>query len=557
MTEPSVPSGPAGRVELPCEGDANGSLPFVVTVLADLVAAGPVVPWARRQPVAIDAASFDAVLRALQPRLALHVENRLQDDDSELPVELVFRSLDDFGPAAVVQQVPALAALLGRRTDFGAPVAPAAAAAPVDLLDEMLAGAAVGPAEGAAADVDLVLARQLDAILQHAEFQRLEASWRGLHRLVGAVVAGSCVQVRLLVVSRAELQAEAAAARAVDESLLWQALRRGGAGPEGLFVADFGFCRNPADVAVLGWLAQVAARCHAPCLTAPSPDLFGLDGWARWAELPRLAKVFDKTDPANTKWLAFRDRPESRFVTLVLPRYLARAPYAGAELGAVGHAYNEAAFTGADLLWANAAWLLAANIATEVETRGWCAHLVGGDAPPGAGWAMVVPGGGGGAGGFGPLEGAVGDGLELELHAAGIVVARQVAGGAPECAAVAFRAAPTTHRPRQFTDATATASASLSAQLPNLLVLSQFVHHLQRHLENGVRRSPAQLAADGTAWLQRCVQDDADAVPEAGRPLLDGYLEVEADPRAPGSCRAVLGLCWEGLSTFVQTEFRL
>ena len=555
MTEPSVPSGPAGRVELPYEGAANGSLPFVMTVLADLVAAGPVVPWSRRQPVAIDAATFDAVLRALQPRLALHVETRLQDDDSELRVELVFRSLDDFGPAAVVQQVPALAALLGRRTDFGAPAAPAAAAAPVDLLDEMLAGAASGPAEGKAADVDLVIARQLDAILQHAEFQRLEASWRGLHRLVAAVAAGGFVQVRLLVVSRAELQAEAAAARAVDESLLWQALRRGGAVPEGLFVADFGFGRNPADVAVLGWLAQVAARCHAPCLTAPSPDLFGLDGWARWAELPRLAKVFDKTDPANTKWLAFRDRPESRFVALVLPRYLARAPYAGAELGAVGHAYTEAAFTGADLLWANAAWLLAANIATEVETRGWCAHLIDRDPKSGAGAAVVS--GAGGAGSLGPFEGAVGDGLELELRAAGFVVARQVAFGAPERAAVVFCAAPTTQRPRQFTDATATASASLSAQLPNLLVLSQFVHHLQRHLENGARRSPAQLAADGTAWLQRCVQDDADAVPEVGKPLLDGYLEVEADPRAPGSCRAVLGLCWEGLSTFVQTEFRL
>lgn len=554
MTEPSVP---VGRVELPCDEWAGVGLPFVVTVLADLVADGPIVPWAQRQPVAIDAASFDAVVRALQPRLALQVENRLQDDDSELRVELAFRCLDDFGPAAVVQQVPALAALLARRADFGAPAAPSAPSiAAADLLDEMLAGTAPDPANGAAPDVDVVIARQLDAILQHASFQRLEASWRGLHRLVGAVQAGGFVRVQLLSVSRAELQAQAAAANEVDESLVWQALRRRADVVDGLFVADFGFGRNQADMSVLGWLAQVAARCHAPCVTAPAPDLFGLDGWASWPDLPRLTKVFDKTDPANTKWLAFRDRPEARFVAMVLPRYLARAPYAGAPLGATGHAYTEAAFTGADLLWANAGWLLAANIATEFETRGWCAHLVGGD-PESRARAMDAPGGGGGAGGLGPLECAVGDGLELELRAAGFVVARQVVAGATEPAAVAFRAAPSTQRPRQFTDANATASASLSAQVPNLLVLSQFVHHLQEHLHGGAYRTPAQRAVDGTAWLQRCVQGDSGEAPGAAKPLLDGYLEVEADPRAPGACRAILGLCWEGLSTFVQTEFRL
>jgi type VI secretion system protein ImpB len=54
----------------------------------------------------------------LTPGANLKVDNTLQDDGSQMAVSLKFRSMDDFAPAAVVDQVPALKKLLETRNQL-------------------------------------------------------------------------------------------------------------------------------------------------------------------------------------------------------------------------------------------------------------------------------------------------------------------------------------------------------------------------------------------------------------------------------------------------------
>ena len=89
-------------------------LPFVVGVLADL-SGQPETPLPRlkdRKFVEIDRDNFTAVMKGMQPHLALKVDNTVATDDSTMGVELRFNSLDDFEPEQVARQVGPLRKLL-------------------------------------------------------------------------------------------------------------------------------------------------------------------------------------------------------------------------------------------------------------------------------------------------------------------------------------------------------------------------------------------------------------------------------------------------------------
>lgn len=92
-------------------------IPFVVGVLADLSGKPdePLPKLKDRKFVEIDRDNFNNVLAAMKPRAAFRVDNKLTGDDSKLAVELRFKSLDDFHPEQVVQQVDPLKKLVEAR----------------------------------------------------------------------------------------------------------------------------------------------------------------------------------------------------------------------------------------------------------------------------------------------------------------------------------------------------------------------------------------------------------------------------------------------------------
>jgi len=110
------------RVQITYDVETGGAmrkveLPFVVGVLADLSGSPKeaLKPLKERKVVSIDRDNFNDVLSRATPRVALKVDNKLTGGDTKLAVELNFKHIDDFEPARVAEQVPALKELLDMR----------------------------------------------------------------------------------------------------------------------------------------------------------------------------------------------------------------------------------------------------------------------------------------------------------------------------------------------------------------------------------------------------------------------------------------------------------
>jgi type VI secretion system protein ImpB len=110
------------RVHITYEVETEGAqivreLPFVVGVVGDFSGdpTQPLRPFAERKFVQIDRDNFDEVMQRLAPGLKLKVENKLAGDGSTMPVDLRFNGIEDFEPGRVLDQVPALRALLETR----------------------------------------------------------------------------------------------------------------------------------------------------------------------------------------------------------------------------------------------------------------------------------------------------------------------------------------------------------------------------------------------------------------------------------------------------------
>jgi len=110
------------RVQITYDVETGGAiqkkeLPFVVGVLADLSGkpAESLPKLKERKFVEIDRDNFNDVLASARPRLAFQVNNVLGGSAEKLTVELSFENMDDFGPLALIEQVPSLRKLFDAR----------------------------------------------------------------------------------------------------------------------------------------------------------------------------------------------------------------------------------------------------------------------------------------------------------------------------------------------------------------------------------------------------------------------------------------------------------
>jgi type VI secretion system protein ImpB len=110
------------RVQITYDVEVGGAielkeLPFVIGVMGDFVGKPeePLPAFKNRKFVEIDPDNFDQVLAGMSPRLAYTVDNKLQDDGSKMGIELKFKSMEDFEPDRIVQNVEPLRKLVEAR----------------------------------------------------------------------------------------------------------------------------------------------------------------------------------------------------------------------------------------------------------------------------------------------------------------------------------------------------------------------------------------------------------------------------------------------------------
>ena len=229
------------------------------------------------------------------------------------------------------------------------------------------------------AQIDRLISSQVNEIIHAPQFQKLEATWRGLHYLLSQSETSELLKIKVLNVSKKDLLKDLQRAPEFDQSALFKKVYEEeygvfGGSPFGALLGDYQFDKTGEDVELLEKIAQVSAASHAPFIAGTSPEMFSLESFTQLDQPRDLAKIFAQNDYA--KWKVFRDSEDSRYVALTAPRMLLREPY-GRDKPIEAFQYEEQVGDHEKYLWGNAAWGLGARVTQAFATYGWCATIRG------------------------------------------------------------------------------------------------------------------------------------------------------------------------------------
>ena len=402
----------------------------------------------------------------------------------------------------------------------------------------------VATIESMIAALDRKLSEQVNLILHHGDFQKLESAWRGLSYMVKNTETDEHLKIRVMAISKQDLgkTLKRYKGTAWDQSPLFKKLYEEeygqfGGEPFGALVGDYHFDHSPPDVELLGEMSKIAASAHAPFITGASPSVMQMDSWNELANPRDLTKIF--TTPEYAAWRSLRESDDARYLAMCMPRFLGRLPY-GAKTSPVDEFDFEEDTTGADhgaYSWCNAAYAMATNINRSFKQYGWCSRIRGVE----SGGAVenlpthTFPTDDGGVDMKCPTEIAISDRREAELSKNGFLamIHRKNSDFA------AFIGAQSLQRPAEYDDADATANAALAARLPYLFACNRFAHYLKCMVRDKVGSFKTRDAME--RWLNDWIGHYVDGDPtnsseqtKAERPLAAAEVVVEEVEGAPG-----------------------
>lgn len=396
-------------------------------------------------------------------------------------------------------------------------------------------------------EIDKKLSTQLDEILHHPDYQKLEGTWRGLHYLVHQSETGENLMIRCLNATKRDIFKDLDKAVEFDQSILFKKVYEEeygslGGHPYGMLVGDYEFDRTPEDIATLQKISNVAAASHAPFVAAPAAGMFNMENFSELANPRDLAKIFQGVEYAG--WKSFRESEDSRYIALTMPRVLGRLPY-GERFRKVDEFNYEEKVDGTDhnkYQWMSAAWTYAARMTDAHAKYGWCMRsrgVEGGGKVEGLP-VHTFPTDDGGVAMKCPTEIAITDRREFELSNLGFLPLvhcknRDFA---------AFMGAQSAQKPKTYFKAEANANAELSTKFNYMLCVSRFAHYLKVMARDKIGSFMETQECERwlNDWINNYVLPNPDMAGDemkAKKPLADARIEVQPVAGKPGYYEAV------------------
>src|SRR5450830_400109 len=352
------------------------------------------------------------------------------------------------------------------------------------LIDDMIA------------TLDAKLCRQVDAIIHHQQFQKLESSWRSLKFLVDRTDFRENNKLEILSVSKEKLLEDFEDAPEITRSGLYKAVYTAefgqfGGQPFGSIIGNYEFNPGPQDMKLLQSVAAISAMSHTP------------------------------------------------FIASAGPHFLLRTPYGEDTIPAKTFRYNENVGGGnQDFLWGNAAFAFASRLSDSFAQYRWCANVIG---PQGGGTVGDLPIYNYEAMGETqtkiPTEVLISERREFELAEQGFIALTM----RKNTDNAAFFSANSCQKPKFFGNdkegKEAELNYKLGTQLPYIFVVSRLAHYIKViQRENiGTWKERGDLESELNTWIRQYVADMDN--PAAGvrsrRPLRQADItvsDVEGDP---------------------------
>lgn len=391
-------------------------------------------------------------------------------------------------------------------------------------------------------EIDMRISQQVDQVLHHEDFQKLESAWRGLKMVVDRADFRENIKIEMLSASKDEMIEDFEDAPDITKSGLYKHVYSAeygqfGGKPYESIISDFQFGPGAQDVNLLSKLSSVSAMSHAPFIAGAGPQFFGLDSFDGMPNLKDLESIFE--GPQYAKWQSFRESDDSRNVGLAMPRMLLRQPY-GEENPSKSFKYDENVEGSREkFLWGNASYAFATNLTRSFAKYRWTPNIIG---PQSGGMIEDLPihkyTENGELKSMPPVEVTLSDRREFELSEQGFM-GLTVRKGTDNAT---FFSANSPQKPKFFGNDPESKQAEtnykLGTELPYLYVVNRLAHYikvLQR--ENiGSWKTRSELENELQTWIRQYVadQDNPPAAVRSKRPLREARIEVSEDPGNPG-----------------------
>ncbi len=333
---------------------------------------------------------------------------------------------------------------------------------------------------------------QVNEVIHHEKFQKLESNWRGLFDVIKNTNFRKNVMIDMLDVSKEELQ-EDFESNSVDfaSSALFQKVYvseydQFGGRPFGSILGFYEFEHTPADLAWLKVMGKIANASHAPFISSVKPQFFGCDTIEELASIKDLEGLLNH--PKYSAYNALRDSEEAAYLGLCLPSYVLRLPWHPVTNPCGNFNFTEYTF-GDDhqkYLWGNSVAIFAKNMVRSFQNSGWCQYLRG---PKGGGLVTGLP-----VHTFNirgeeeikvPVEMAIPDYRELEFANCGFIPLIYKKGTGEAC----FFSAQSLKRPKKFRDPKDSENAQLVCNLPYTFSITRIAHYVKSIVRDNIGSS--------------------------------------------------------------------